>query len=299
MKFLTVLALTCLLLWAQPGPSHGSDDDPTHSIEGVEDLTPSSFDTFINGAKHALVEFYAPWCGHCKRMTPEFKKLGEKLNADSKLNSRAVVAKVNADEEENKELATKYGVRGFPTIKYFARGKPVDQPEDYSGARTYDAFLSFLEDKIAGDTGFARIPALDELVKDYTSADSTADLLGKVEAAVKKLSGEQLSTGALYIAAIKKAVTKGSDYFEKEYARLDSIIGSGKVGAKKLEEVARKSSVLSAFIPRLNEKPVPAAGSHDHDSHDHSGHDHSHDGHDHYGHDHAGHDHDDEMYAED
>jgi protein disulfide-isomerase A6 len=40
------------------------------------------------------------------------------------------VAQVNADAENNKPLGTKFGVRGFPTIKYFARGKPVDKPEE-------------------------------------------------------------------------------------------------------------------------------------------------------------------------
>lgn len=36
---------------------------------------PENFDGLVNGRRHALVEFYAPWCGHCKRMTPEFKKV--------------------------------------------------------------------------------------------------------------------------------------------------------------------------------------------------------------------------------
>lgn len=36
---------------------------------------PENFDEFVNGRKHALVEFYAPWCGHCKRMTGEFKQV--------------------------------------------------------------------------------------------------------------------------------------------------------------------------------------------------------------------------------
>ena len=58
------------------------------------DLTPDTFDKTVNGGKHVLVEFYAPWCGHCKHLTPELKKLGAAVTADPSLKSRVVIAKV-------------------------------------------------------------------------------------------------------------------------------------------------------------------------------------------------------------
>lgn len=69
----------------------------------------------IDGSKAALIEFYAPWCGHCKRLTPEYKKLGEAIATNPKLNSRVVIAKVDADQ--HRELGERFQVQGFPTSK--------------------------------------------------------------------------------------------------------------------------------------------------------------------------------------
>jgi thiol-disulfide isomerase/thioredoxin len=52
-------------------------------------------------------------CGHCKRLEPEYEQAAKDLEGV------AVIAKVNADDEQNRPLATTYGIRGFPTIKLF------------------------------------------------------------------------------------------------------------------------------------------------------------------------------------
>ena len=72
-----------------------------------------------------LVEFYAPWCGHCKNLAPEWKKAAKAL--------KGIVSVVAVDADASKSLAGKYGVQGFPTIKLFGESK--SSPEDYSGAR--------------------------------------------------------------------------------------------------------------------------------------------------------------------
>ena len=82
---------------------------------------PDNYDSVVNGGKHVLAEFYAPWCGHCKHLTPEYKKLGAMVAADPKLAGRVVVAKCNADA--HRSLGEKFDVKGFPTIKWLPRGK--------------------------------------------------------------------------------------------------------------------------------------------------------------------------------
>ncbi|KAK9868741.1 hypothetical protein WJX84_002525 [Apatococcus fuscideae] len=238
---LTVAPLVVLSL----GLLQQASADPTESLPGVYDLTPENFDKHITGAKDAIVEFYAPWCGHCKSLTPEYKKLGEAVSSDARLKSRVVIAKVNADE--HKSLGTRFGVGGFPTLKYFSRGKPVNEPIDYSGGRTKDAFLEYINNKLTEDNGFARVEILDTLARQFTSASDTSDLIKKAQELAGSLTDEAKINGDVYLKSMQKAASKGMDWFSTEKARLERLLESGNVNTNKISEIGRKLSVLTAF----------------------------------------------------
>jgi protein disulfide-isomerase A6 len=105
-------------------------------------LTASNFDQVMNSEEMWIVEFYAPWCGHCKRLEPEWSKAATQLKGEVKL------AKVDATVEQS--LASKYGVNGYPTIKVFPAGpKKENLVEDYQGGREADAIVSWALDKNA------------------------------------------------------------------------------------------------------------------------------------------------------
>lgn len=117
MFYFTVLCAWTLLGGAQALYPAKSD---------VVELTPSNFDRLvINGDEVWIVEFYAPWCGHCQQLVPEYSK------AASALRGAVKVGAVDADQ--HKSLGGQYGVRGFPTIKIFGADKK--KPEDYQGQR--------------------------------------------------------------------------------------------------------------------------------------------------------------------
>ncbi|XP_029445335.1 protein disulfide-isomerase A4 [Rhinatrema bivittatum] len=101
-------------------------------------LTKDNFDEVVNNADIILVEFYAPWCGHCKKLAPEYEKAAEEL---SKRTPPILLAKVDATAET--EIAGRFSVSGYPTLKIFRRGKSFD----YNGPREKYGIVDYMTDQ--------------------------------------------------------------------------------------------------------------------------------------------------------
>lgn len=105
----------------------GQESKGTGSDKDVYVLEESNFNDLVIGSKDIwLVEFYAPWCGHCKKLEPEWNEAATKLKGQVKL------GKVDATVESG--LAQRFGVSGYPTIKVFGYGTKSD-----SSAKPYEA----------------------------------------------------------------------------------------------------------------------------------------------------------------
>ncbi|KAG2459695.1 PDIA5 isomerase, partial [Polypterus senegalus] len=104
-----------------PEPPHPKTPEVPWSEQesAVFHLTDEDFDKFLQDHPKVLVMFYAPWCGHCKKMKPDYDEAAEVLNKDE--HSPGVLAAVDATI--HKVVAEKYHVSGFPTVKYFEDGE--------------------------------------------------------------------------------------------------------------------------------------------------------------------------------
>lgn len=103
--------------------------------------------------EYLLVEFYAPWCGHCKKLTPEYAGAAEVL---AKNDPPLYLAKVDATE--NKAVAERFGVQGFPTLFFFKKGEKME----YSGGRTKDTIVSWVLKKSGPASALVTCDALEE-----------------------------------------------------------------------------------------------------------------------------------------
>ena len=118
-------------------PHRKSEDLPEDwADKGVKYLVGENFASVaMDEGKDVLVEFYAPWCGHCKELAPVWDELGEKYKEHESI----VIAKIDATANELVDV----NVQGFPTIKLFK--KETNEVVDFDGKRTMEGFVKFLE----------------------------------------------------------------------------------------------------------------------------------------------------------
>lgn len=113
----------------------------------VVELTTANFDQTGQGLW--LLEFYAPWCGHCKKLAPTYEKVA---NYFHEKNAGVHVAKIDATEHQG--LASRFDIKGYPTLLLFREDRKV---ADFSGPRTYENIVQWVEQH-ADSKGGTAIP---------------------------------------------------------------------------------------------------------------------------------------------
>ncbi|WVY97264.1 hypothetical protein V8G54_029415 [Vigna mungo] len=121
------------------------------SADDVVVLSEENFEKEVGQDRGALVEFYAPWCGHCKKLAPEYEKLGSSF----KKAKSVLIGKVDCDE--HKSLCSKYGVSGYPTLQWFPKGSL--EPKKYEGPRTAESLAEFVNTEGGTNVKIATAPS--------------------------------------------------------------------------------------------------------------------------------------------
>lgn len=150
---------------------------------------------------------------------------------------------------------SRYGISGFPTLKFFAKGSEK-KPTEYTGDRSVEGLVKFLNQKAGThrtvdgllDDNAGLEESLNEFVSKYVSSETKAQLIEEAEAALKKLDSAKQASAAYYIKAMKNIKDKGEEWLKKEKTRLKNLLDNAKsVSAKALDNVKRRLNILNKF----------------------------------------------------
>jgi len=146
----------------------------------VTSLTPDNYDSLTDG-KTVFIKFFAPWCGHCKKMAPDWEKLAQEWEG----NDIGLVAEVDCTAD-GKSLCDANGVKGFPTLKY---GDPTAL-DDYQGGRSFNDLSTFAKANLKPMCSPSKMELCDDAkkaeIEGLMSMDD-ADIKAKIAVEEKKL----------------------------------------------------------------------------------------------------------------
>ncbi|MBA0837510.1 hypothetical protein Goarm_009661 [Gossypium armourianum] len=153
------IILLLLLCIFETGISSTADQ---FKVDGkVLELDESNFDLAISSLTYILVDFYAPWCRHCKLLSPQLDEAAPVLAG---LKEPIVIAKVNADKFTR--LASKHDVDAYPTLKLFMHGVSME----YYGPRKADSLVQYLKKFVSTDVS---ILISDSAISDFVEEAGT------------------------------------------------------------------------------------------------------------------------------
>jgi len=214
------------------------------SASDVSSLTKDTFPDFVKDNDLVLAEFFAPWCGHCKALAPEYEEAATTLKEKN-----IKLAKVDCTEEA--DLCQSFGVEGYPTLKVF-RGP--DNVTPYSGARKAPAIVSYMTKQ--------SLPAVSILTKDTLEDFKTADkvvLVAYFDAEDKTSNttfttiAEKLRDNYLFGATSDAAVAKAEDVTFPSIVLYKSFDEGKNVFTETFDVDAIEKFANTAAIPLIGE----------------------------------------------
>jgi len=246
------VAAAALLAALPVSASLYSKSPPVIQIDG------KNYDRLIAQSNYtSIVEFYAPWCGHCKNLQPAYEKAAKNLAGLAK------VAAVNCDDESNKPFCGGFGVQGFPTLKIVKPGKTPGKPivEDYNGPRTAKGIVESVIDKIPNHVKRVDDKTLEAWLAD---ANETAKAIlftdkGKTSALMKAIAID--FKGSINVAQIRNTEKASLELFGITKFPTLLLLPGGKEAEGTVYDGEMKKEAMVAFLSQAatpNPDPAPA-----------------------------------------
>ncbi|KAF1980652.1 thioredoxin-domain-containing protein [Aulographum hederae CBS 113979] len=247
-----LVAAAASVLLSVPGVDAAiyTKNSPVLQVDG------KSYDRLIARSNHtSIVEFYAPWCGHCQNLKPAYEKAARNLAGLAK------VAAINCDDEMNKPFCGRMGVQGFPTLKIVKPGKKPGSPfvDDYQGARTAKAIVEAVVDKIPNHVKRVQDKILDEWLSDNNGTAKAILFTDKspVSALLRSLAIDYL--GSITFGQVRKSEEKAVETFGiTKYPTLVVLPGGDKDGL--VYDGEMKKEGMNKFLSQIaspNPDPAP------------------------------------------
>jgi len=212
------------------------------SEERVTALTEDSFAPFLLAHPLALVEFYAPWCGHCKRLAPEYAAAAALLAA---ANVTAVLAKCDATQAG--KIAGIYGVKSFPTMKWFRKGVVTE----YKGGRTAATIVQWVTRR--SKAPLTRLRSAQELRR--LQAAAPVSVVGFFEAGEPQLGAEGAAIDAAARSPTFAALLGAAELAEQADYAFGSVALLPKVGPGASKEFVAQSRSSHIVLHRAFDEP--------------------------------------------
>jgi len=194
---------------SEPVPE--AQDGPVHVV-----VAHSYDDIIMDDDKDVLIEFYAPWCGHCKALAPKYEDLAAMYFNNPDYSKKVTVAKVDATANDVPDE-----IQGFPTIKLYPAGKK-DSPVTYSGSRTVEDLAKFIAESgthnidvnISNETDDTLMPDADAMGKQAEAATKSAASVASEASEAAKAATETVKSKVSDAAEAVKTAVAGDDHDE-------------------------------------------------------------------------------------
>ncbi|OWZ14598.1 Protein disulfide-isomerase domain [Phytophthora megakarya] len=226
--------------------------------EDVLVLTEDNFAEAVSGHDTLLVEFYAPWCGHCKKLAPEYSVAAKNLK---ELDPPIRLAKVDATAEA--KLAEQFAIRGFPTLKFF-KGD-VEAVKDYDGGRTAPEIEKWVVKK--SGPAVKIIETAEELEEIKEANDVVVFTVVDAEEGETRSLLEKLADAddlAVYVASTNTDVTKDAAAVNKVvlYKKFDEgkVVYDGEFEKEALGEFVKGNSLPLVITFEQDKAPMIFGG---------------------------------------